>query len=667
MEINGKVTSVNEAIQIALAHHQTGDFSAAENIYKHILDVDGTNSAALHLYGALALQSGNVEFAYELMSQSLQINPDHAELHCNFGVALKMKGRLAEAKASFIRALDLKPDYAQAHSNLGTIFHEQREFDKALASFKAAIALDPENGDSYFNQGLTLHSLQKLPESVIAYQRALALKPDSALVHTQLGTVFRELRQFDNAEADFRKALQIDPNFAGAHNNLGELLRDKGQLELALESYRRALDIQPDFFVARSNFLFTSNYLPKALAEIQLSEARNFGELVRFYAHPFDQWPNSPNPHRKLRIGLVSGDLRSHPVGFFIESILASHKQDGSGTVEYIAYSNHYLDDDISRRIQGYCHDWRLVEGISDARLARQIHHDRIDILIDLSGHTARNRLPMFAWKPAPIQVTWLGYFATTGVQEIDYILADRWSLPNDEEHHFTEKVWHLPETRLCFSVPNEEVPVSALPALVNNHITFGCFSNLSKVNDMTIALWAGLLAAIPYSRLLLKSRQLDDLGMRQKTVGLFASYGITADRLLLEGAVPRKAYFAAYHRVDIMLDTLPFPGGTTTIEALWMGVPVLTLAGESFLERQGVSLLINANLPDWIAITPDDYIARAISHASNLQQLANLRGNLRQQLLTSTLFNSTRLAFKLEVALRGMWVRWCDQPSQQA
>ena len=308
--------------------------------------------------------------------------------------------------------------------------------------------------------------------------------------------------------------------------------------------------------------------------------------------------------------------------------------------------------------------------GISDDRLAQLIHEDGIDILIDLSGHTGDNRLPMFAWKPAPVQVTWLGYFATTGVAAIDYLIADPWTLPESEESSFSETIWRVPETRLCFTPPAILLNVTPPPVLANGHITFGCFNNLTKMNERVVALWARILAAIPNSRLYLKARALGEAAVQQSVMKRFAEHGIDPQRLTLETYVPRANYLEAYNQIDIALDPFPYTGGTTTVEALWMGVPVLTLAGRQFLARQGVGLLMNAGLPEWVASDQDDYLSRAVAHASDTQGLASLRAGLRQQVLASPIFDASRFARHFEAALRGMWEKWChDQdalPSNQ-
>jgi predicted O-linked N-acetylglucosamine transferase (SPINDLY family) len=333
-----------------------------------------------------------------------------------------------------------------------------------------------------------------------------------------------------------------------------------------------------------------------------------------------------------------------------------------SADLEIFAYMNFPRIDPVSERVKARCHQWREIFGLSDEEAASLIQNDEIDILIDLSGHTARNRLPLFAWKPAPVQVSWLGYFDTTGVEAIDYLIADSWTLPESEEIYFTETIWRLPDTRLCFTPPDSNVTIRPLPALTESQITFGCFNNLNKMGDAVVALWAKVLAAVPNSRLFLKARQLYQPLARESVIEQFGRHGIEPSRLILEGPESRANYLAAYNRVDIALDPFPYTGGTTTAEALWMGVPVLTLSGKHFLSRQGLGLLMNAGLAEWVASDQDDYVARAVSHASDLEKLAGLRSRLREQVLASPIFDATSFATHFDGALRGMWKKWCDE-----
>ena len=396
--------------------------------------------------------------------------------------------------------------------------------------------------------------------------------------------------------------------------------------------------------------------------ESLLEEAKIFGEIAARQANSITSWNNAPDPERCLRVGFVSADLNFHPVGFFIEGVLHALASRDSGKLDIFAYTNNSRVDGVSQRIKSLCHHWTEVFGLMDYELAELIQKDEIDILIDLSGHSGRNRLPVFAWKPAPIQVTWLGYFATTGLEAIDYLIADPWTLPESEEANFTESIWRLPDTRLCFTPPDTNVVIRPLPALAEKTITFGCFNNLNKMNDTVIAVWARLLTEVPNSRLYLKARQLYRPSAHAEVIERFKRHGILPSRLVLEGPEERANYLAAYNRVDIALDPFPYTGGTTTAEALWMGVPVLTMSGKHFLARQGVGLLMNAGLPDWIASDPDDYVARAVSHANDLEGLADLRTRLRAQVLSSPVFDAARFAMHFEAALRGMWKKWCAE-----
>jgi protein O-GlcNAc transferase len=405
--------------------------------------------------------------------------------------------------------------------------------------------------------------------------------------------------------------------------------------------------------------------LPDVADDVLVADTRRYGEIVANKARPYQAWSNTPDANRPLRIGLVSGDFCNHPVGHFLEGVLSALHAQATGRLHLLAYATVARSDAVTNRLKAYCQVWRDVSALPDQHLAERIRADEVDILIDLSGHSAFNRLPMFAWKPAPVQATWLGYFASTGVAAIDYFLADPWSLPDGGASAFTEQIWCLPETRFCFTPPSERAPVSSLPAASNGHITFGCFNNLRKMNDSVVALWAQVLQQVAGSRLHLKAIQLDDEAVRQEVIRRFAAHGIAADRLSLAGPSPRAEYLQAYHQVDIALDPFPFTGGTTTAESLWMGVPVLTMAGRHLVSRQGLGLLMNAGLPGWVATDPQDYVDKAIAYAADLQALSTLRAGLRKQVLASPVFDAPRFAVAFEAALREMWVRWCAGRAQ--
>jgi predicted O-linked N-acetylglucosamine transferase (SPINDLY family) len=353
---------------------------------------------------------------------------------------------------------------------------------------------------------------------------------------------------------------------------------------------------------------------------------------------------------------MVSGDFRAHPVGFFLESILGLIDKQ---TLHLTAYSTQQnRGDDLTGKLRSLFQQWRDVGQLDDPELARMIQSDNIDILIDLAGHTAFNRSTVFAWKPAPVQVSWLGYFASTGIPGMDYFLTDPVSSPAGSEQQFTETLWYLPDTRLCFSPPalTQPIPVSPPPCLHNGYITFGCFQRPSKINDEVIRLWSRILQALPESRLRLKCPSLNTAKSRETFLDHLTALGLARNRIDIEGKSSREDYLRGYSNVDMMLDTFPFPGGTTSCEALWMGVPTVTLNGETLIQRQGASLLTAAGMPDWIAETPDEYVTKAIRFAQDPELLAHIRATQRQAVEASPVMDAPRFVRHLEKALLGMW-----------
>jgi len=380
--------------------------------------------------------------------------------------------------------------------------------------------------------------------------------------------------------------------------------------------------------------------------------------MLRSRADPFTDWNVRRDSAKRLRVGMVSGDIRTHVVGRFLESFLGHIDR---SRVELAAYSTSATEDERTARLKPRFALWHKVVGYDDGRLAGLIHDDAVDILIDLAGHSGGNRLPMFSYKPAPVQATWLGLFATTGVPGMDYIIADPYLAPGDEAQYFTEEVWPLAESWFCLNPPDVATEPGPLPALANGTVTFGCFNNLTKMTDVVVAVWARVLLTVPGSRLFLKARQLRDDLARQNTLDRFAVQGIGPERLVLEGSSPLADYFAAYKRVDVALDPFPFHGATTSLDGLWMGVPILTRRGERVGAHLGESIAQAAGLGDWIADDDEGYVAMAVAMTSDLHRLAELRAGLRERILASSLFDGARFARHFEEALRGMWQRACD------
>jgi predicted O-linked N-acetylglucosamine transferase (SPINDLY family) len=640
--------------------HDLGRLDEAEASLQRALQLDHNNAQAYYNLGNTLKELNRLNEAEASYRQALQINPDDAETHSNLGIVLNDMGRPHEAEASYRQALQINPDNADALYNMGVILEKLGRLDEAEASYRRALQINPDYAGAHNNLGNTLQELGRLDEAEASYRRALQIKPDYAEVHNHLGLTLMYMGQLGKAEASFRQALQINPDYAEVYNNLGLNFRYMGRLDEAEAACRRALQINPDYADAHGNLLFLLNYTSSNNPALGLAEARQYGQKIsNKIAARFTEWLCAKQPER-LRIGFVSGDFRNHPVGYFLEGLLARLDP---ASVELIAYPTCPTVDELTERIKPHFSAWKPLLGLGDEAAARLIHSDGVHVLIDVSGHTLHNRLSVFAWKPAPVQASWLGYLATTGIAEIDYLIADHWTLPETQEAYFTEKIWRLPETYLCFTPPNVEIPVSALPALANGYVTFGCFNHLAKMNDDVVTLWSRVLASVPGSRLFLKTKQLNEASVRQSILERFSSHGIDTQRLILEGSVRHRAeHLARYHRVDIALDPFPYSGITTSVEGLWMGVPMLTLAGKSFMSRQGVGLLMNAGLPEWVAADADDYVARAVAHAGDLQGLAALRGRLRQQALASPIFDARRFATHFESALHDMWRIWCEK-----
>jgi predicted O-linked N-acetylglucosamine transferase (SPINDLY family) len=644
------------------AFEDDGLLEQALECYESAIRLEPTLARAHLNRGNILLETGDADGALAAYATALVLEPDYAAAHYNTGNAYLRSDRREAALAAYDKAIELKPDFVDAEVARSNVLKDLGRRDDAVASYRRLLKITPDSAELHIDLGNALQGLARHEEAAASYRRALEIRPDSAETYNNLGIVLQALERFDEAVVSLRRALELKPDLAPAHNNLGNALQELGQLDQAAACIRRALELKPDFAAVHSSLLFVHHYLVGQPVSLMREEAVRYGELVARQLCPSARWDIAPDPARRLRVGFVSGDLRQHPIGNFLEGVFASLVSEANGRLEVFAYANHLCCDEVAERIKAHCQAWHWVAGMEDESLAQRIRDDGIDILIDLSGHTAHNRLPMFAWKPAPVQATWLGYLATTGVSAIDYVIADDWTFPASEEENFTEKVWRLPGSYLCFTPPSDAVDVGPLPAISKGYITFGSFNNLSKMNDDVVALWSRVLVAVPNSRLFLKAKLFKETSVRQSVMERFAARGIAADRLILEGRVPRVDYLRPFQRVDIALDPFPYPGITTSVENLWMGVPVLTLAGKRFLSRQGVGLLMNAGLPEWIAETEDDYVFRAVSRANDLKALSSLRSELRQRVLASPIFDAPRFAQHFEAALRGMWQKWCEQ-----
>lgn len=634
-----------------------GRLDQAANLYRQACEADPRDTAALVNLGYVLMELGRTDAAQEPLTKAILLDPLLHDAHYMLGSLASLRADSAGAVDCYRRALAVKPDFGACARDLCVLLAQLGRLAEARELLQAGHAFAPGTVEFHFFSG-NLHLAQlEFDDAVTDLRSAAGLAPRNAGVLTNLGLALHRQGDVHSAIDAYQRALAIQPDDAPTHCNLGGAFQIRGQLDLAVQSYRHALRLQPDYVDARHNLLYALSFDPATSAQDYLREARQFGDWASARAKPLPSQTDTPREavDRPLRVGLVSGDFTNHAVGAFLEGIVA---QVDPRKLALVAYSTQPREDLLTGRIKPCFAQWNMVAALSDQALAEKIRADRIDILVDLAGHTAHNRLPVFAWRPAPVQVAWLGYWASTGVSQMDYILVDPVSVPESARHLLSERAWYLPDTRLCFTPPvtAQPIDVSPLPALHRGYVTFGSFQILSKLSDATLAAWSRVLKAHPGSRLRLQNRQLGYPAAQQETRQRLAALGIDSDRVDLHGGSLREAYLRAYGEVDMVLDTFPFPGGTTTVEALWMGVPTMTLSGHTLLERQGESLLRCAGLDDWVAASVEDYVARAIAHAADVDKLAQLRADLRARVLASPLFDASRFARHLEQAFADMW-----------
>ncbi len=590
-----------------------------------------------------------------------------AQRNYQLGDTFAAQGKMGQATVYYERALRFKPDYAEVHSNLGLALATQGRTDQAVAHCQRAVALQPNSAKAHNNLGLALAAQGKIGQAVAHYQRAVVLQPIFPEAYNNLGIAHAAQGKIDQAVVYYERALKLKPDYAEAHNNLGNTLVAQGKIGQALTHYERVFSLRPNDAVAHSSMLTALNYAPVAdpvtvhRAHLDYAKRRE-APLARLIQAP----ANDRTQDRRLKIGYVSSDFRQHSVAHFIEPVLEHHDHD---RFEVFCYFNYSQKDVLTNRLQMHTDHWRNIFSLDDELVANQIRSDHIDILIDLNGHTAFNRLLVFARKPAPIQVTWLGYPNTTGLSTMDYRLTDGFADPvGMTEHLHSEKLVRLPMCFSCYQPPLDAPEVSGLPARANGYITFGSFNSPAKITPEVLATWAKILQAVPGSRVTLKNFGLGEKGTQQTVEKAFAELGIAPERLTLLGIdQSQNTHLQRYSDVDIALDPFPYNGVTTTCEALWMGVPVVTLAGEVHAGRVGVSLLSNLGLTELIGHAPEEYIATTRRLAMNLEHLNTLRKELRTRLEASPLTDRPRFTKNLEKAYLDMWRGWCLDASAEA
>lgn len=653
---------VDPLIYTALRHFQSGEHRHAESICRSILQKNSQEADAWHILGLIARSNGKNDLAVDHIGKAVALNPKAAIFRINFAGALHQLGRFEESVIQYKTAISLQPDHAVAHHDFGVCLQTQGLVGEAIAEYQRAITLEPNNARAHHNLGTALKSQGNLADALFCFERAIAIKPDFVLAYYNRGVTLQALGRLDEAIECYEQAITLTPSHAMSHSNMAVALQAQGRMDEAFVHYVLAVKHQPDFHDAHSNMLLALNYAagysPQDIYARHLEWAEQHAK--RFYP-PAPRYTNVADPERPLRIGYVSPDYRRHAVAHFVEPVFACHDRD---RFEVFCYANVAKPDEITNRIQQYAVHWRDIYGKPDEKVEQQIRADGIDILVDLAGHSANGRLLLFARKPAPVQASWLGYLATTGLATMDYRVFDYHTAPPGLcESYYTENIVRLPDTFVCYRSPTEAPAVGPLPALEAGFVTFGSFNNFAKVTPEVMRLWAEVLRAVPGSRLLLKTDGLNDASVRRRVTVFFAQHGVDSDRLVLLGRdASFETHFSRYNQVDIGLDPFPCNGGTTSCDSMWMGVPVISLTGDSFISRMGLSMLTNVGLTGLIAETPDDYIRIAAKLAGDLDYLRSLRESLRERMRSSPLMDAPRFTRNLEHAYRDMWGQWCSQ-----
>ncbi len=716
-------SNMDDLFKGAVRLHQAGRLAQADAAYRQVLQQNPRHADALHMLGVLAAQANRRDIALDLIRQAIAIRPGFADAQNNLGNVLKELGRTDEAIAAYREAIRIKPNYSSAHSNLGNALRDKGLLEEAVAAYRQAIIHQPKNAEAYNNLGCVLaemgrvveaiaayeqaiglqpgapayynlgnslklkgelekaieayrqalarqanypeawsnlgnalESVGRLDEAIAAYRQSIALRPNEAETYCNLGIALKSGGQLDAAIAVFHQAISLNGKLADAYTNLGNALGDAGRMDEAIAAHRQAVGLNPDFVKAHSNLVFGmqyNSYDARGIAEELGRWNRRHAEPLKRFIQPHE---NDRDPERRLRIGYLSADFRGHASANFLMPVL---EQYSPKEVEVFCYAQVQRPDEMTRRMREEVSQWRSIVGQSDEEVAELIRSDRIDILVDLKLHTAENRLLIFARKPAPVQVTWLGYPGSTGLETMDYRLSDAYlDPPGMDESVYSERTIRLPDSFWCYDpLEGSGIPVVAPPCLKSGHITFGSLNNFCKMNDALMALWARVLREVKGSRMLVLAREGSH---RQRLLDRMRGEGIEGGRVEFVPRQSSRGYLESYHRIDIGLDTFPCNGHTTSLDALWMGVPVVSLVGKTTAGRAGLSVLSNVGLVELAARDEEEYVRIAVELAGDRGRLEQLRSGLRQRMRDSPLMDARRFAQNMEAAYRQMWRAWC-------
>ncbi|XP_010543807.1 PREDICTED: probable UDP-N-acetylglucosamine--peptide N-acetylglucosaminyltransferase SPINDLY [Tarenaya hassleriana] len=620
--------------------------------------------------GVIYKNRGDLETAIACYERCLSVSPNFEIAKNNMAIALtdlgtkiKLEGDVNQGVAYYKKALYYNWHYADAMYNLGVAYGEMLKFDMAIVFYELALHFNPHCAEACNNLGVIYKDRDNLDKAVECYQMALSIKPNFAQSLNNLGVVYTVQGKMDAAASMIEKAILANPTYAEAYNNLGVLYRDAGNIPMAIDAYEQCLRIDPDSRNAGQNRLLAMNYINEGHDDKLFEAHRDWGRRFMKLYPQYTSWDNSKDPERPLVIGYISPDFFTHSVSYFIEAPLTHHNYTNYKVVVYSAVvkadAKTYRFKEKVLKKGGM---WKEVYGVDEKKIASMVREDKIDILVELTGHTANNKLGTMACRPAPVQVTWIGYPNTTGLPSVDYRITDSLSDPPDTKQKHVEELVRLPECFLCYTPSAEAGPVCSTPALSNGFVTFGSFNNLAKITPKVLQVWARILCAVPNSRLVVKCKPFSCDSIRQRFLTTLEQLGLESMRVdLLPLILFNHDHLQAYSLMDISLDTFPYAGTTTTCESLYMGVPCITMAGSVYAPNVGVSLLTKVGLGHLIAKTEDEYVQTAIEMASDVTALAKSRMNLRDLMAKSSVCDGPNFTLALESAYRSMWRRYCE------
>ncbi len=689
-------STIQQLLEQGVAHYRANQFPAAEAALRRVLATEPMNPIALAYLGMMAILFGNNESARVLLERSLaasgpradtyvslglalcnlakydaaidvlrsaiRMQPGNDAAHNNLGNALKGQGNLAAAEESYRAAIQANPHAPEAYGNLASLLLGQRRLDEAFSAAEEAIRLHPAFAQALNVRGAVLREKRRTNEAIASLQAALQANPNYADAYLNIGNAYQDLHQLDNAIAAYQEVIRLRSNDWGSHQGLALVLQESGMMENAIAYLRRAMELSPDDAALRSNLIYYLHFAESTADDTAINEQHQ--QWREQYAAPLrlriQPHLNDRDPERKLRIGYVSPDFFHQAESFFVMPLLEAHDHN---QVQVVCYSSVSKPDDVTARFKKTAAEWHDVQSLDNSSLAQRIREDRIDVLMDLTMHMGGNRLLLFAEKPAPVQFSWLAYPGSTGLDTIDYRLTDGFMEPAGQNDSWSaETPIRLPDCWCCYHPLTDQPEVNALPALQSGKITFASLNSSCKHGETVWRLWAEVLRAVPQSTLYFLTREGSHRELMRQ---FFQSESVDPERILFTEPLSRAEYLRFYHRIDIALDPFPYNGITTTCDALWMGVPVITIAGRVPRSRAGLSVITNAGMPEFIMDSHEGFVRRVCELSSDLGKLAEIRASLRARMEHSPLMDANRFARNVESAYRMAWRNWCNSGSK--